>query len=134
MNLRPVVACTILALSTATLVACSSPAPGSVSAITVDDATLFTYQPSGSTMEARITGPLGRDDSGCFTVDGYVVVVPDGARINSATSITMAEGTEYSEGDEVDGGGGASESQGPNRDLLDNHCGEDASFWYLNAL
>lgn len=98
------------------------------------DSTLMTYEPTEASANALITGPLGRDDNGCFTVDGLVVLVPNGAQVNSDTSITLADGNEFAVGDEVKGGGGMSEPEGATRALLDDHCAGTSSVWWFSSL
>jgi hypothetical protein len=77
--------------------------------ITVSDRTLLTYVSQGVSADALITGTLGSNAAGCIAVDGYVLVVPTGSRLNDDGSVDIG-GVHREQGDTVSLGGGVGDA------------------------
>jgi hypothetical protein len=115
------------ALASATVVVLAFGLTGCVSQkgfVVVRGRTLLTHQSTGTSADALGSGVLGTNASGCVTMGGVVLVVPDGSGLSSNGSITV-DGNSYRSGSSIQlGGGSGSKPSGAK-------CGEDEKYFWV---
>ncbi|MEO6532874.1 MAG: hypothetical protein ABIO06_04795 [Pseudolysinimonas sp.] len=90
--------------------------------ITVNGRTLLTYVSQGVSADALTQGTLGTNARGCIAVDGAVLVVPTGSRLNDDGSVDIG-GVHYEQGDTVSLGGGVGDAP------THSQCGPGDYWW-----